>query len=258
MAEGKTSRRLMGLLRRTAGSSRVRARTTADESALWTAYEKGIGYTRDAGEAAQRIASNMAKQRVAADALADRAHAVAARAQDLASGFSRMTDVFERLGLVALNAGLEGARLGEGGGRPLLLLSDEVRSHATRGADGARELSSTVAELITEAAKLGGFIDQVKQASSDASQEAARAAAKAAEAERALVKVGAELREATGSDPETVRMIAEAGEHVRALVTTLGALSEKVPRQILTGTLRPVLEPLARALTEDDADDEGR
>ena len=42
--------------------------------------------------------------------------------------------------MVALNAGLEGARAGESQGRALLLLSEEIRANVVRGADAASEL----------------------------------------------------------------------------------------------------------------------
>ena len=76
------------------------------------------------------------------DAVADRTRALSSRAAELQAGFARVLDAFERLGLVALNAGLEGARLGEAEGRQLGLVSDEVRAQSSRGGDAARELGA--------------------------------------------------------------------------------------------------------------------
>jgi hypothetical protein len=70
------------------------------------------------------------------------------------------------------------------------------------------------------------------------------------EAERTLVELGARLREATGSDPETMRLIAEAGEHARILVNALTGLRGKAPRQLLLAALWPLLDPLAGVLVE--------
>ena len=91
-------------------------RSTADDSALWSAHERALVRARDAGAAAQRIASSAARQRASMDAVADRARALSSRAAELQGGFARVVDAFERLGSVALNAGLEGARLGESRG----------------------------------------------------------------------------------------------------------------------------------------------
>jgi hypothetical protein len=89
-------------------------------------------------------------------------------------------------------------------------------------------------------------------------QDSARAAGAASDAESALVDVGERVKKATGSDPETVRAVAEASERARALVTSLGALSGKVPRALLVGTLGPVLAPLARLLTDEEPEEDER
>jgi hypothetical protein len=64
--------------------------------------------------------------------------------------------------------------------------------------------------------------------------------------------MGERVKKTTGSDPEAVRALAEASERARALVTALASLSGKVPRALLVGALRPVLEPVARLLVEED------
>jgi methyl-accepting chemotaxis protein len=131
-------------------------------------------------------------------------------------------------------------------------VSDEVRAHALRGSDSARELSTTMAEVGSEISKLHAHIEQSREASTDAAQEAARVAGATAEVDRALVELGERVRKTTGSDPETARAVADASEHARALVAALGSMSGKVPRSLLLAALRPVLEPLARLLAEDD------
>jgi methyl-accepting chemotaxis protein len=251
MARPKTSRGLLGLVRRTAkAAAAAPPRAPVDSAGIWSLHDATLGRTREAAEASQRIASNLAKQRASADVLSDRAHAVAAHAQELQGGLARISDAFERLSLVALNVGLEGARLGETARRPLLLVSEEVRTHVGRGTTSARELTATLGDIGSDLSKLHGTIDQARQASSEASQEAARVSGATAEAERTLVELGARLREATGNDPETMRLVAEAGEHARALMTAITGLRGKVPRQILLAALRPLLDPLARVLGE--------
>lgn len=257
----KTSRRLLGLVRRTARAARpTPSRSLADGAAIWALHDGALLRTREASEAAQRIASNLAKQRASADVLADRAHAVAAHAQELSTVLARITDAFERLALVALNAGLEGARLGEEQGRGLLLVSEEVRTHVGRGTQSARELATALSDIGGDVSKLHGTIEQSRQAGAEASQEAARASGSSSEAERALVDLGSRLREATGEDPETMRLVAQASEHARALVSALTGLTGKVPKQLLLASLRPLLDPLARLLvdTAPDDDDEAR
>lgn len=251
----RPKRRLFRLLRRTVqGGPNVAGRSAADENALWLAHERALEHARDAGEATQRIASNLAKQRGAVDAVSDRARAVAGRAQELSTSFARVTDTFERLGLIALNAGLEGARLGEAAGQSLTMVGDEVRAHAGRGAESARELGAMLAEVGTELSQLNTSLERAREASAEVAQEATRAGASASDAERALGELGERLRKATGNDPETVRAIAEATEHARSLVAALGALSGKVPQGLVVTALRPMLDPLVRLLADDEAD----
>jgi methyl-accepting chemotaxis protein len=252
MSSSSKPRRLAGLLRRTP-TDKHDGQAPLDDGAAWSAHAVAKDRSREAAEAAQGIAAHVAKQRAAADILTDRLHTASARAGELASGFGRVTDAFERLGLVALNAGLEGARLGELAGKSLLLVSEEVRSHVVRGSESARELTATLGDVATEVGKLQLYVDQVRQGAMDASQEAARVTALASEAERSIVELGTRLEEATGSDPETARLVAQVSEHAKALIGALGALRGKASPKLVTSALRPVLGPLAGLLGDSAA-----
>jgi methyl-accepting chemotaxis protein len=254
MSVDPPKQRLLRLLRRSPKAQHV-VRSTADESALWSAHERALVRARDAGSAAQRIASTAARQRAAIDSVADRTHALSSRAVELQAGLGRVLDTFERLGLVALNAGLEGARLGETEGRQLGLVSDEVRAQSARGGDAARELGSGIAQLVGELAQLEGHVGQAQVVVAEVTQDSARAAGAASDAEAALLDVAERVKKATGSDPEAVRAIAEASERARALVSSLTSLSGKVPRTLLLAALRPAIEPLARLLAEEERED---
>lgn len=247
-------RRLFRLLRR--GARGATARGVVEEGALFAAHQRASNSVRDAGEAAQRIASHTAKQRGSVDALADRARALAGRASDLSNSFARVVDAFARLELVALNAGLEGARLGEGAGHALALVADELRGHASRGSEASRELASALGEASSELGQIHASLDRTREAAAEIAQEAARIGGASSDAERALDEMGASLRRTTGTDPETARAVSEVAEKARALVESLGALRGKVPEAALLPALRPVLEPLERFLgADDDAED---
>ncbi|NOU26643.1 MAG: hypothetical protein HOO96_01950 [Polyangiaceae bacterium] len=254
MADEKPQRRLLRLLRRRPKAKP--ARDSADQNSLWIAHERAVTSVREVGEATQRIASNLAKQRGAVDGIADRARAIASRSSELSQSLRRVHEVFERLAVLALNASLEGARQPEGVGQPLLLIGDEVRSHAARGTELARELESAFGDVTGELAQIGASVESTKDTSHEASSESARAGSAASNAERALQEVRESLRRTTGTDPETMRALAEAAEHARALVTSLGTLSGKVPEGLVASVLRPAVEPLLRLLAyESDEDD---
>jgi len=247
--------RLLRLLRRTTkGARAVRERSAADESALWSAHERAIVRVRDAGAAAQRIASSAARQRAAMDAVVDRVRSLSSRAAELQAAFVRVLDAFERLSLVALNAGLEGARLGEAEGRQLGLVGEEVRAQSVRGGDAARELGTGLGQLAGELSLLESSAGQAQAVVAEVTQESTRAAGAASDTEAALGDIGERVKRTTGSDPEVVRALAEASERARSLVASLGVLSGKVPRALLVSALRPALEPLARLLGDEEAE----
>ena len=254
MAESRQSKnRFFRLWRRSDGKV---ARSITEEGALWASHARAAESTKSAAEAAERAATSTAKQRASLDAGADEARAVAARNDELQRNVARISDAYDRLGVIALNAGLEGARLGDIAGRPLTLVSEELRAQTERGAEAAREIGRALSDCSRELGALGTRFDDARAHGSDVTQHASSAAASAAEAARALVELGERLRTATGSDPETAQAIAQATEHARALVSALGTLSGRVPRALLTTALRPVLEPLVRSLFEEDEAEE--
>jgi methyl-accepting chemotaxis protein len=252
MPAGPRKQRLFHLLRQAKGT-RLTESSTPELSAVWSAHERALVRARDAGAAAQRIASSAARQRAAIDGVADGVLNLSSRTGDIGAGFGRVIDAFERLSLVALNAGLEGARLGETEGRQLGLVSDEIRAHSSRGAELSRELAAGVAKVAADLGQLDSQIAQAQGVVSEVTQDSARALGAAGDAESALLDIGERLKKATGSDPETVRAVAEATERARAFVAALNAVSSKVPRAILAAAVRPALEPLTRLLTDEEA-----
>ncbi len=247
-------RRLSRMLRRSAKRlpTSKAARVAVEENAFWLSHGRAVARVQDARRSAQTIATVVAKQRAAVDGAADRTRAAAQRAQELAASFARVGEVFDRLGIVALNAGLEGARLGETAGRAVLLVSDEVRSHTLRGTESVRELAASLGEMASDLAQLVQAIEPSREAASEIAAQAAVAAGATAEAERALSEVEARIRTTTGSDPETARAIAEANEHASALVRALGEAGARVPQEVLLEAVRPMLEPLLGLIAEDD------
>lgn len=255
-APTKPRNRFLKLLRRTATSQKGGARGV-DENALWAAHERAASAARVVIESTQRVGAQLAKQRGAADGAVDQAKNLTSRVQEVERAAARTVDVLERLSVVALNASLEAVRMGEAPGRPLALVSDEVRAHAERGADGARLLIQATRDLSTEISALAARVEDARTPAIEIASETSRAQAAAGDVERALSDVQEKLRAATGSDPETLRAMGEASEHAKALVASLGKLSGRVPRALLVGALAPLVEPLTRALGEDEAEGEG-
>jgi hypothetical protein len=242
----------MEMLRRTAsvtGDEEARAPSAAlDDAALWAAHERASASLKESGARAERVAATVTRQRAHIEGAAERASLVAARSEGLAPCAARVTEAFERLGVVALNAGLEGARTGEAQGRALLLLSDEIRANVVRGADAAAELARAVDDIAAESAEVRRQIERSRFEVSEVGQEAAQLQAAAASASNSLDALGVRLRKATGVDPELARIVALAAEHARGLMTALSALSSAAQAGAVLATLRPVIAPLVRLL----------
>jgi methyl-accepting chemotaxis protein len=248
-------RRWIEVLRRTAGvvgdgEAHRGSSAALDDTALWSAQEQAQRSLRESAARAERVAASVARQRALIEGAAERANLVAARSEGLTPSTARVSESFERLGVVALNAGLEGARAAEPHGRALLLLSEEIRANVTRGADAAAQLAHAVDEIATESAEVRRQIERSKVEVSEIGQEAAHLQAAAQQAARSLDDLGARLRRATGIDPEMARMVALAGEHARGLMTALSAISTATPAAPVLGALRPVIGPLVRLLGE--------
>jgi hypothetical protein len=253
-------RRWIEVLRRTAGVAEDDQRAPSavlDDAALWAAHERASQALEESGARAERVAATIARQRSHIEGAAERASLVVARAEGLGPGAARVSEAFERLGVVALNAGLEGARAGEQMGRALLLVSEEIRANVVRGADAAAELARSVDELGDEATEVRRQIERSRAEASDVGQEAAQLQAAAGSAAKSLEDLGARLRKATGIDPEMARVVALASDHARGLMTALSALATAAPSAPVLLALRPVVAPLVRLLGELDARVEG-
>lgn len=248
----KPKSRFLKLLRRTAATTtKGGSRGVGDENAVWVAHERASAAAHVVVEATQRVGAQLAKQRGAADSAVDQAKGFGPRVQEVERAATRTIDVLERLSVVALNASLEAVRMGEGPGRPLALVSDEVRTHAERGADGARLLVQAVRDLSSEVGSIAARVDDARNPAVEIAAETSRAQAAAGDVERALADMRERLRAATGNDPDTVRAMSDASEHAKALVAALGKLSGRVPRALLVGALSPLFDPLMRAMDEE-------
>lgn len=251
MSGDKPKRRVFRLFRRERPSSPGEV-GVVEESALWMTHQRAAQAVRDAGEGAQRLAAHVAKQRSIVDGLAERARGASSRTHDLSVSFTRLQEGFARLELVALNAGLEGARFGEGPGQALGLVAEEVKAQSTRGSQTCRDLATALGEVASELVQVHTSLERVREGSAEAAQETARLGSSSADAERALGEMSERLKSNTGTDPETARALAEVTEHARSLIASLASVTARAPRAVIVAALTPVLEPLFRLLRDVD------
>lgn len=246
--------RVLGLLRRAwPGAKDARSTGALDEAYLFRAHESAALAAETALSACQTAGASAAQQRRDLDAAVDALRLLLSRAGEAEGGVRQAKEALEQIRLVALNTGLEGARLGEPAGKPLALVAEEIRTHVGR--------AFVLARLDTERAKLREQIEVAQQRTADLARELLQAQAAQRDAANALGDVGGRIRHLSRTDPETARAVAEAAEHARSLLGSLSTLSSKPHRATLLRALGPSLGPLLQVLKEeyrsggDDEDD---
>ncbi len=254
MSAPRTRKRWLEVLRRTAGVGAQDPRPALDDAAIWEARERAALAATEAEKLGERVAATATRQRASIDAAAERAQALVARRGALASDLSVVRDSIDRLAVVGLNAGLEGARTPEPHGKALTLVADEVRGHAARGAEAMRQLDEHVEELMASAAELTQRAERAQRDAQELSQDAFQLKASAQSALGALADLEARLRRATGLDPESAKLLTLASEHAKGLLAALSGLDAANARdaaQALSPVLTPVLKVLGGFLPSD-------
>src|SRR5687767_6302258 len=122
--------KVLGLLRRAwPGAKDARSTGALDEAYLFRAHESAALAAEAALSACQTAGASVAQQRGFLDAAVDAMRLLLSRAGEAHGGVRQAREALEQIRLVALNTGLEGARLGEPAGKPLTLVAEEIRTH---------------------------------------------------------------------------------------------------------------------------------
>jgi methyl-accepting chemotaxis protein len=211
-------------------------------------HEKAKRASETALTIARSLGTVAAQQRSALDAAADEARLLGARGSELRSSAERVRENLERTKLVALNAGLEGARLGESVGRAVIGMAEEVRTLAARGLEALGEHAESLDYVVRGRDRLQEQLDQVRQRASLAAEELLRAEAAQTEVGAAIAALGQRIEAATGTDSQTAQALAAASSHARGLLDALSMLSAKPERGLILKALGPTLGPLLRLL----------
>jgi hypothetical protein len=255
MSAPRTRRRWLELLRRTAGVSQDPT-PALEDAGLWEARDRAAKAAHDAEKLGERVVASSARHRTNADGAAERASNALSRRQGLAANLRHIQDSFERIGVVGLNAGLEGARAPETMGRGLTLVSEEIRSHAGRGADAARELATNLNDLMDIVVDLSQRLERVQREVHELSADATQLKVAVQESVTSLADLEVRLRKATGLDPETAKYIGQVGEHAKGLLGALAALEGAGAKHAaisLVPLLTPVMKVLSGIVSEDGA-----
>jgi hypothetical protein len=223
---------------------------------LLTALERAARAVLDAVDAAQATTTTSARVVSAADAAAEQAELLRTRERDVEAASERVRDALERAKVVALNAGLDGARLQDPVGKVLMAVADEVRTALTRAMDALDEHDALAVQVEKERGKLREQVLTLQRESPVLRRELEQALDAERGAAAAVTQAAELVRRSAGADEHTARWIARATEHALELRRALAQLPLGPQSRVALRSLRTVLEPLEHQLRRTRATDE--
>lgn len=188
-------------------------------------------------------ASAIARQATTLAAAADQIQLLTTRDPELRSSLTRLRESLERSRLAALNAGLDGSRMGEAG-RSLLAVADDMRAQLTRGIDAFDEHRAMLDELEREFGRLRRALESARAEALALRDTAQRMHQENHRVDDAIGRVSDAMRGVSGLDQDTTEWLALATEHALRLREALDALGGNANRVAVLDELRRALERL--------------
>lgn len=253
MASPRGRKRWFEVLKRTTGLDQGELRPALDDAALWSAHERIAKSLSDADRLTERVTGAAARQRTSFDAVRERTLHLESELRAVPSDLEELRSVAQKLEVLALNAGLEGARTADAHGRALTLLAEEIRTQLTRTNDALDDLDARIAEVGHTTADVSSKLDAQSKEVQELGQEANQLKTSTSQGVLAAAELELRLRKATGIDPAVAKLIAAASDHAKGLVAALtnldGAGASDAAR-----SLAPTLAPVLRVLNAMGAD----
>ncbi|HYP75574.1 MAG TPA: methyl-accepting chemotaxis protein [Polyangiaceae bacterium] len=212
-----------------------RARLLAALEATKTAASHASGEQRAAN-------SGLTRQRSDLEAVQRSARNLASRNRDIRNSLQVLRESVDRAKLSALNAGLEGARLGEPVGKALVVMSDEQRNLLARALDTLDEHGALLADVERDRERFSAELSQLSEGATQTFAALARAEQQSQLTSALLDQLGVDCAELFGGDPEAARAMTEAAAHVRTAAASLLELTQRAP--LGANALRELLSPL--------------
>lgn len=213
--------------------------------------------TRGGNDAVARASAQgtetLARASVVLDGAAADAARWDARGKVAASAVEDVRDAAERIALLALNAGLEGVRVGGEGARSLTALAEELRRQASRATAGAESMASAVDELQRAGASARAAVEEARGLARSAAQECARASEAVEIARRGERDLEESLRGFALLDEETEAVLKALREDTQRLSRDVRSARERLARVDDSGreALRRALDELDRVAREE-------
>ena len=150
----------------------------------------------------------------------------------------------DRIKIVALNTGLEGARLGDLAGKALISVSDELRNLTTRGLELLAEQADVVEQMEGDRQRVEALVERGQTQVKELESRLREAIAAEQAAHQLLTRLAKVLESTTGLDVETAKRLGRVSEQARGLVESLASLSKPEHERAVRAALLPALQPL--------------
>ncbi|MEO8901414.1 MAG: methyl-accepting chemotaxis protein [Polyangiaceae bacterium] len=190
------------------------------------------------------------RQQAELEAVQEAGQRVGERGRDLKNSLHLLRDSVDRAKLSALNAGLEGARLGDPVGKALVVMGDEVRNLLARAVDALDEHTALLVELDRDRDR--AHMDLAR--SNDNTRQTSSALGRCKEQSELTTALLAELRtdlgELFGTDVEAARALTETAGQVQTIANSLMDLAQRAPLGVRER--RELLGPLLALVSRDE------
>ena len=219
----------MGHSERTAQAALIEAARRAAEQAEQAELDATAALSRGRGEL---------------EALSEAMRVLPARSRELRTNVQLLREALDRAKLSALNAGLEGARLGDPMGRVLVDLAGDLRDLLSRAVGTLEEHTTLLTELERERERVAESLGSARSALATGGEALGRAQPLRRELAKSMTELERLAAAALGTDPQTARLLASAADQARALGQSLSSLVESGAGE----AARELVEPLRVAL----------
>jgi methyl-accepting chemotaxis protein len=192
----------------------------------------------------QRAASvGLQRQQLELETVQEAGQKLSARGRDIRNSLLQLRESVDRAKLTALNAGLEGARLGDPVGKALVVMGDEVRNLLARAMDALEEHAALLAEVDRDRDRCLADLVQLGDGTRQTASALARAEQQSQLNNALLGELKVDLGELCGTDPETARVLGAATAQLKTAADALRELSQRaaLPPSAVRELLRPLL-----------------
>jgi hypothetical protein len=215
---------------------------------LFGAHHVALKGAQRAVEQCSKANQGLQQCRSQIEACSDQARRLEVRLRDTRGSAVQLADALDRIKLVALNTGLEGARQGESSGKALVAIAEEVRNLSSRGLDVVAGHIRLVEEAELEQRKLVESAELAQSLAMDLASQLRQTQECQFEALASLDMLERTIERASGLDAAAALEVQRVAEHGQGLLSALEGLSVSRRQKIARTLLLPTVEPLLRAL----------